>query len=77
MIKRCYDERMLMKSPQYRGCSVCEEWRYFSNFKRWFSQHYVDGWALDKECQQPIDTKDYKGESGVFARNLLLYTNYY
>ena len=49
MIKRCYDERMLMKSPQYRGCSVCEEWRYFSNFKRWFSQHYVDGWALDKD----------------------------
>lgn len=49
MIKRCYDEESLKKSPCYRGCWVCEEWRYLSNFKRWFSENYVDGWAIDKD----------------------------
>ena len=49
MIKRCYDEDSLKKSPCYRGCSVCEQWRYLSNFKKWFNEHYVEGWAIDKD----------------------------
>lgn len=49
MIKRCYDEKRLKKHPNYIGCTVCEEWRYFSNFKKWFDDNYVEGWALDKD----------------------------
>lgn len=46
---RCYSKDYLSRFPTYIGCSVCEEWRYFSNFKKWFDTHYVDGWCLDKD----------------------------
>lgn len=49
MIRRCYDEKELKKRPSYTGCSVCDEWKYFSNFKRWFDENYVDGYQLDKD----------------------------
>ena len=34
MLERCYSEKFQEKNPTYRGCSVCEEWLTFSNFKR-------------------------------------------
>lgn len=49
MIERCYSDRWLAKYPTYIGCSVCEEWRYFTNFKKWFDENYIDGYALDKD----------------------------
>lgn len=49
MLHRCYDERTLQKHPSYRGCSVSEEWHNFQNFAEWCSEHYVDGWELDKD----------------------------
>lgn len=33
----------------YQDCYVCEEWKYFSNFKKWFDRNYVDGYAIDKD----------------------------
>lgn len=48
-IVRCYSKDYLSKYPTYIGCSVCEEWRYFSNFKKWFDEKYVEGWDLDKD----------------------------
>lgn len=49
MIERCYREGYFIKAPTYKGCSVCDEWHYFSNFKKWFDENYVDGYALDKD----------------------------
>lgn len=49
MIERCYREDYFIKAPTYKGCSVCDEWHYFSNFKKWFDENYVDGYALDKD----------------------------
>lgn len=49
MLMRCYDEKTLKKQPYYRGCSVCEEWHIYSNFKRWFDKNHVEGWHLDKD----------------------------
>ena len=49
MLMRCYDKSSLCKRPSYNGCSVCEEWLYFSNFKTWFDENYVEGYALDKD----------------------------
>ena len=28
---------------------MCEEWHKFSAFKRWYAEHYVAGWELDKD----------------------------
>lgn len=49
IIKRCYDESTQEKNPQYKGCWVCDEWRYLSNFKRWFNENYIEDWAIDKD----------------------------
>lgn len=49
MLMRCYDEKTLKKQPYYRGCSVCEEWHVYSNFKKWFDTNHVEGWHLDKD----------------------------
>ena len=49
MIERCYNEKMRHKWATYKGCEVCEQWKYLSNFKKWFDEHYVEGWHLDKD----------------------------
>lgn len=51
MLNRCYSEYGLKNNPAYKrkGCSVCEEWLLFSNFKRWFDENYREGYDLDKD----------------------------
>lgn len=49
MLQRCYYKNYQESSPTYKGCSVCDEWLYFSNFLNWFKKHYVNGYAIDKD----------------------------
>lgn len=49
MLRRCYSEYSLRLNPAYKGCSVCPEWHYLSNFKKWFDENYIEGYALDKD----------------------------
>lgn len=49
ILLRCYSEKEQIKCPTYRDCSVCDEWKYFSNFKRWFDENYIEGYAIDKD----------------------------
>lgn len=49
MLNRCYSKKYQSKRNTYYNVSVCEEWHKFSNFKKWFDEHYVDGWQLDKD----------------------------
>ena len=52
MLNRCYNEKLKERLPTYQNCSVCDEWLYFSNFKKWFDNPengYIDGYALDKD----------------------------
>lgn len=47
MINRCYNERFHEKQPQYKGCTVCEEWLNYSNFKVWYDQNKIKDMSLD------------------------------
>ena len=49
MLRRCYYERCQSRQPTYKGCSVCEEWLTFSNFKAWMEEQDWQGKALDKD----------------------------
>ena len=49
MIRRCYSEKYHKYKPTYMDCSVCEEWRYYSNFEKWFKENYHEGFVLDKD----------------------------
>ncbi len=46
---RCYCKPRLEKFSTYKECSVCEEWKNFSSFKRWFDENYIAGYELDKD----------------------------
>jgi hypothetical protein len=47
MINRCYNAKFHERQPQYKGCTVCEEWLNYSNFKVWYDQHKISGMSLD------------------------------
>lgn len=49
MLSRCYNDDYHKRSPTYIGCTVCEEWLSFSNFKEWFDNNYREGYQLDKD----------------------------
>lgn len=42
MLKRCYDEKRLIKQPSYKNCIVCEEWHNFQNFAKWYEENYYN-----------------------------------
>lgn len=48
MIKRCYDLED-NRNNTYKDCRVCDEWLTFSNFHKWYIQHYIKDWCLDKD----------------------------
>lgn len=52
MIRRCYGvfkENSCNAIYREKDCKVCDDWLYFSNFKRWFDQNHIDGYQLDKD----------------------------
>ena len=52
IIERCHSEKWHKKRPTYIGCSVCEEWLVYSNFKKWFddpANGYRKGYQVDKD----------------------------
>ena len=50
ILSRCYNiSPKYQKRYFYKDCSVCDEWLYFSNFKRWFDENYIDGYDIDKD----------------------------
>ena len=49
MLQRCYSKKYLESKPSYVGTSVCSEWVYASEFKKWMEQQDWDGKSLDKD----------------------------
>lgn len=49
MLKRCYNKVYGMTNKTYKGCSVCESWLKFSEFKTWYDANYIEGCDLDKD----------------------------
>ena len=66
MLERVYDKTQKRTCVIYEGCSVCEEWKYFSNFKKWFDENYIEGYALDKDILHR-GNKIYSPENCVYV----------
>ena len=49
MVERCYSDKYQSRQPTYKGCSVSEEWKTFSNFKAWMVTQDWEGKSLDKD----------------------------
>ena len=42
MMERCYSNKFQIKHPSYADCKVCEEWKYYLNFKKWYEENYYE-----------------------------------
>lgn len=49
MLQRCYDPRLHKRHPNYKDCTVCDEWLNFQNFAKWFDENYIENGQLDKD----------------------------
>lgn len=65
MLQRCYSERfkeIYKYSNDYDGVTVCDEWKDYKNFKKWYEDNYyeVEGYrmAIDKDLLK-VDNKVY------------------
>lgn len=66
VIRRCYDNKFILKYPTYKDVTVCEEWHNFQNFAAWYEENYKEGFHLDKDilCK---DCKIYSPETCAFV----------
>lgn len=64
MLKRCFAESSLKSRPGYSTVDVCDEWKYFSNFKAWMEKQDWEGKHLDKDLLGSGDI--YSPENCVF-----------
>lgn len=65
MISRCYSARLHERLPRYKGCTVHEDWKYFSNFRAWMETQDWEGKHLDKDLLCP-GNKHYSPETCCF-----------
>ena len=66
MLRRCYSEKSLERNPSYTGASVCNEWLYASEFKKWMEQQDWQGKSLDKDIIAP-GNKLYSPQTCAFV----------
>ena len=66
MLERCYSSKHHERHPTYIGCTVCEEWLTFSNFKAWMETQDWEGKELDKDILV-IGNKVYSPETCAFV----------
>lgn len=64
MLQRCYKNGE--KNQTYKDCIVCNEWLRFSNFKQWFEENNVEGYAIDKDILFR-DNKVYSPQTCCFV----------
>lgn len=67
IIRRCYDPSC-KAYHRYggRGVEVCDEWKIFSEFNKWFELNYIEDYELDKDILDKTNTV-YSPETCVFV----------
>lgn len=56
MISRCFNSKYLANKPTYIDCTICEEWKYLSNFIEWVDSQPNKDWV---NCQLDKDLLSY------------------
>ena len=49
ILERCFSESFHEKYTSYIGTTLCDEWKYYSEFKKWYDDNKKDGYELDKD----------------------------
>lgn len=61
----------LYNRKAYENVKVCEEWLTFSNFKKWFDENYVEGFAIDKDLLSLPNNKIYSPQTCCFIPRII------
>lgn len=69
MLARSFSKSYQDKFPTYVGVTVCDEWRSFMKFRKWWMEHKVDGWQLDKDLL--TDKKTYSPDTCIYIPSWL------
>lgn len=69
ILERCYSDKFHTKNPTYVGVTVCDEWRSFMKFRKWWLENHVDGWELDKDLL--TDLRMYSPETCIYVPSWL------
>ena len=69
MLDRCYDHKFQEQYPSYKGCTVCNDWLFYSNFEIWYNNNIPDKinrWELDKDILVQ-GNKEYSPDTCCFV----------
>ena len=69
MLVRCFNLNSRKNRPTYEGCTVSEEWKYFSNFIKWVDSQPNRDWqncSLDKDFLIQSSNRHYSPETCVY-----------
>lgn len=73
ILLRCYSEKSYEKNPTYKNCTICEEWKSFSNFKEWYDKNYPAKFSETTGIQFELDkdllcekNKEYGPKTCIF-----------
>ena len=66
MLQRCYLKEFQKRQPKYIGCTICNEWLTFSNFKKWMESQDWEGKELDKDVLL-VGNKIYSPDTCCFV----------
>ena len=66
MLERCYSTKYQERNSTYKLCTASEEWKRFSNFRKWMLAQDWEGKQLDKDLLVE-GNKVYSAETCVFV----------
>lgn len=70
LMARCFSEKVRVRLPTYKDCTVASEWLKFSSFKSWMDSCDHSGKELDKDLLF-AGNKHYSPETCVFISHAL------
>jgi hypothetical protein len=59
ILERVLSERYHKVKPSYVGTTICEEWKYFTNFKKWVDEQPNRNW---ESCEPDKDILSFNGK---------------
>ena len=60
ILTRCYNDKYKESRPTYKDVVICEEWKYYQEFKKWFYKNYYEVKGERTELDKDILKKGNK-----------------
>ncbi len=65
MVNRVYSVSSMRKYPTYRDVEICEEWRHFTNFRKW---------CESEELRTGVSVDELQIDKDILSSDALIYS---